>query len=193
MHTIGESYCKVEHVNSGIRSAHHSHVSDSIRQLRSHNFCARTSSLPAAEQLAGAQSLQAKTGRVRVPIARGPALVKARGSPVVSAALLPQRRLHGAVDAGLRSLGGGFGEGADDLHGELLRAAQVTPQIRLDDPGVEGVRRHAGAWGKTTNAAPVTVTEGDGRETATGGVRVLPSSFLASERVKRTLASLLWE
>ncbi|TNN40212.1 hypothetical protein EYF80_049613 [Liparis tanakae] len=35
----------------------HSHVTDSISQLRSQNFCARTSSFPAAEQLAGAQSL----------------------------------------------------------------------------------------------------------------------------------------
>ncbi|KAA8580581.1 hypothetical protein FQN60_013539 [Etheostoma spectabile] len=34
-----------------------SHSIDSIRQLKSHNFCATSSSLPAAEQLAGAQSL----------------------------------------------------------------------------------------------------------------------------------------
>lgn len=47
--------------------------------------------------------------------------------PVVSTSLILQWWLHGAVDGRLSSLDWVFGERADHLHDELLRAIQVTP------------------------------------------------------------------
>lgn len=63
-------------------------------------------------------------------------------APVVSTALRLQSRLHGAVDGGLGPLDGALGEGADDLHDKLLGAAQVTPQVCLDNAGVQRVHCH---------------------------------------------------
>lgn len=138
----------------------HSHDMESSRQLSSHNFCASSSSFPAAEQLAGAQSL--KEGRVHhVTVSCAKSRCRSHGSfaahhlvhpfwlPVISTTLFLQRWFHGTVNCSLRSLDRVFGERLGYFYEEPLWAAQMAPQVRLHDSGMERVRRHACACTRT--------------------------------------------
>lgn len=66
--------------------------------------------------------------------------------PVVSTTLVLQRRFHCTINCCLSSLGRAFGEGSRQLPEELLRPVQMTPQICLNDSGVERVCHHTCAY-----------------------------------------------
>lgn len=72
--------------------------------------------------------------------------------PVVATTLVLQSGLHSTVNGGLGSLDRVFGEGTDQLHGELSRAAQVTPQVGLDHTRVDSIDCYACAWAKRSKS-----------------------------------------
>lgn len=110
--------------------------------------------------------------------------------PVISPCLLFQRRLNCTVNGCLSALNRVFGEGLGDLHQHLLGGTQMAPQIRLDNSRVEGVRGDASTCMSVRE--PMTTCCSDIFD-----VMIVkagrPSSRLAREWLKRTLASLLWE
>lgn len=110
--------------------------------------------------------------------------------PVISPSLLFQRGLNCTVNGCLSALNRVFGEWLGDLHQHLLGGTQMAPQIRLDNSRMEGVRGDTSAcMSVREQMTTCCYNTFDLMFVNAGG----PSSRLARERLKRTLASLLWE
>lgn len=110
--------------------------------------------------------------------------------PVISTGLLFQRGLNCTVNGCLSTLNRVFGKGLGDFHEHLLGGTQMAPQIRLDNSRVEGVCGDTSACMVVQEQMTTCCSNlFDLMFVYAGG----PSSRLARERLKRTLASLLWE
>lgn len=110
--------------------------------------------------------------------------------PVISPSLLFQRGLNCTVNGCLSALSRVFGEGFGDLHKHLLGGTQMAPQIRLDNSRMEGVRGDTSACVSAQEQMTTCFYDMFDLMLVNAGA---PSSRLARERLKRTLASLLWE
>lgn len=109
--------------------------------------------------------------------------------PEVASALALQTWLYSAVDGGLCPLHCCFGEDPEDLHCHLDTLVLMPPQVRLHHSRVK--REHTHPCACNNILVLIVYVTVDVKDVVLLELPPSPRSCLASERAKRTLASLL--